>query len=249
MPGLLRKFDLLYLSNQDADAASDELHGLSNVAYLPNIPFTREGEPSLLPALPPADAAAPPVVLFIGNFWHPPNEHGIAHFIRHVWPTVHAAEPRAILRIVGSGFNETLRERWSGIPGVEPIGRVADLRATYEACAFSVVPLLSGAGTNIKVLESLRYNRTCAVTRFAHRGYRDVLKENEALLVADSDGEMAAGCIRLLREPALREGLAARGRELVAENYSYERFRDIVAQTIRPLVTRPAAAAVPSLTP
>ena len=46
---------------------------------------------------------------------------------------------------------------------------------------------------------------------------------------------MADACLRLLRDPALRERLAARGRELVAANYSFERFRDIVVDSINAL--------------
>ena len=238
VPKHLRAFDLLYIPNKEAETAGDELKGLTNVVHLPNIPFTDEGESSQPTVSPSPGQDAPPVVLFVGNFWVLPNQLGIEHFLRHVWPSVHAAEPRAVFRIVGSGLDDEMKKRWGAIPGVEPIGRVPSVRESYEQCLFSVVPLLSGAGTNIKIIESLRFNRACVVTRFAHRGYSEILKNDDALLVAEGDDALADACLRLLREPALRERLAARGRELVTANYSFERFRDIVVDSINDLLHR-----------
>ena len=243
VPKHLRAFDLLYIPNKEAETAGDELKGLANVVYLPNIPFTKEGEPSQPEVNPVPGNNAPPVVLFVGNFWVLPNQLGVEHFVRHVWPKVHAAEPRAVFRIVGSGLNDEMKRRWGAVPGVEPVGRVPDVRASYDACMFSVVPLLSGAGTNIKIIESLRFNRTCVLTRFASRGYNEILKHDESLLVANDDDAMADACVRLLRDPALRERLAAHGRELVAANYSFERFRDIVVDSINEL-THPEPVSV-----
>ena len=239
VPQHLRAFSLLYIPNKEAETAGHELEGLDNIVYLPNIPFTTEEEPSRAQvAMPGPGADAAPVVLFVGNFWVLPNQMGIEHFLRNVWPQVRAAEPRAVFRIVGAGLSDEMRERWGAIAGVEAIGRVPDVRASYEQCAFTVVPLLSGAGTNIKVLESLRFQRACVVTRYAYRGYSEVLKADDALLVADDDDALAQACIRLLRDPALRGQLAARGCELVAENYSFERFCDIVVDSLRELVRR-----------
>lgn len=232
----LSAFDLLFISNQDEETASEELKGLSNIVHLPNIPYLEQNDSSSLLTMTQAEERKSPAILFVGNFWHLPNLHGLEYFMREVWPKVCCAEPNALLRVVGSGFSEDLRKKWSHVPNLELVGSVPDLRASYENCCFSIVPLLSGAGTNIKVLESLRHLRTSVVTRFAHRGYSEVLEDDEAMLVADNSEEMADACIRLIRDPALRKRLAERGQELVLKHYTYAQFRDTVVKSINTLM-------------
>ena len=240
VPEHLGKFDLVWVTNEEESNASEELRVVSNKAYLPNIPVQVADEPvdvdAPLPPLPPGDAA--PVVLFVGNFWVLPNKLGVDHFVHELWPKIHAAEPRAVFRIVGAGLGDDLKAKWSQVAGVDAVGFVPDLRASYAECRFAVVPLLSGAGTNIKVMEALRFGRTCVLTQFSHRGYGATLPDREALLVAGDDGAFASACVELLRDPALADRLAWQGRRAVAQHYSFEQFSRTVAESIRALPTR-----------
>ena len=63
--------------------------------------------------------------------------------------------------------------------------------------------------------------------------------------MADGDQALADACSRRLREPATRARLGARGRELVAQHYSFERFRETVVQAVQGL-TPPTVAASPA---
>ena len=240
VPEHLRKFDLVWVTNEEEGNAGEELRAVPNKAYLPNIPVQVADEPvnvdAPLPALPPADAA--PVVLFVGNFWVLPNKMGVDHFVHQVWPKIHAAEPRAVFRIVGAGLGDDLKAKWSQVAGVDPVGFVPDLRAGYAECRFAIVPLLSGAGTNIKVMEALRFGRTCVLTQYSYRGYGTTLLDREALLVAENDEAFANACVELLRDPALADRLARQGRSAVARHYSFERFSRTVAESIGALLAR-----------
>lgn len=240
VPAQLKKFDLVWVTNEEEGNAGEELRAVANKAYLPNIPVQVADEP-VDPAapLPPRPAAAAPLVLFVGNFWVLPNKLGVDHFVHQVWPKIRAAEPRAVFRIVGAGLGDDLKVKWSQVPGVDPVGFVPDLRASYAECRFAVVPLLSGAGTNIKVMEALRFGRTCVLTKFSHRGYGATLPDRDSLLVADGDDAFAAACVELLRDPALADRLARQGRAAVAQHYSFEQFSRTVAESIRALLPAP----------
>jgi glycosyltransferase involved in cell wall biosynthesis len=246
IPAQLRKFDLIWVTNEEEARTSEELRGCAHTAYLPNIPVQVVDEPidPSAPLPPISDLDAPPVVLFVGNFWVLPNQQGVEHFVQSVWPKIRAQEPRAIFRVVGAGLSDELKARWSQVPGVDAVGFVPELRASYASCRFAVVPLLSGAGTNIKVMEALRFGRTCVLTHFAHRGFEAALRDGEHLRVASDDDGFVAACVELLRAPAEADALALAGREAVAEHYSFERFRRTVADSIDALVTRRAAPAV-----
>lgn len=240
VPEQLRQFDLVWVTNEEEVGGGGDLRHAAHTAYLPNIPVQVADEPvdedAPLPPLPSADA--PPVILFVGNFWVLPNKLGVEHFVHEVWPKIQAQEPRAVFRVIGAGLGDELRQRWSAVPGVDAVGFVPDLQASYAECRFAVVPLLSGAGTNIKVMEALRFGRTCVLTKFSHRGYDRTLRHGEELLVAEDDAGFAAACVELLRSPARCDALARQGRRAVARHYSFGRFRRIVADSIGELLAR-----------
>jgi len=97
-----------------------------------------------------------------------------------------------------------------------------------------VAPLREGGGTKIKVLESLKLGRTCVVTPHAQRGYGQVLRDGQSLLVGETDEELAAACVRLIEQPELRDRLAATGQEVVRERYSWNGF----SRSVRDAITR-----------
>ena len=115
VPGELRKFDLVWVTNDDEEGAGEELKDVASKAYLPNIPVQQADNPideaAPLPPFPPV--GTPPTVLFVGNFWVLPNKQGVEHFVQHVWPRIHAARPDAVFRVVGAGLSDELRARWA----------------------------------------------------------------------------------------------------------------------------------------
>ncbi len=198
-------------------------------SVLPNIPFALAGVKPTPPCLPRAESHS---LLMVGSLRHPANVNAVERFLRVVWPQVHAAVPASEFRIVGYGMTAQQQRRWGAVAGVTAVGCVEELTGEYDRCAFTVVPVFEGGGTKIKVLESLHYGRAVVATGHACRGYGDVLKHLDALWIAPDESAFAAGCIRLLREPALRHEMAARGADLVRRHYTYERFEQVVCAAI-----------------
>jgi glycosyltransferase involved in cell wall biosynthesis len=237
LPSRLRLFNRVWITHNE----TGELDYIDRKVLLPNIPLVPESAKAAAASTP---FAGPPVLLFVGSFWHMPNEPAVDYFVEQVWPAVHAACSEAVFRIIGSNMSPEMKARWSAAPGVDAVGFVPDLTAAYAECAFTVVPILSCTGTNIKVLESLAFRRTCVVSRLAHQGFASVLKDSEALLVADDAAAFSAACIRLLRDQAVRARLAARGNELVGQNYSFASFKQTVRSTVESCVNeKPKCAA------
>ncbi len=103
-------------------------------------------------------------VLFVGSLWYRPNAEGIDWLLKHVWPSVIRKVPSATLSLFGAASSKR-RESWQAHPGVFAPGFVDDLDQAYANAALVVVPVLSGGGSNIKVLEALAHRRPCLVTR------------------------------------------------------------------------------------
>ena len=207
-----------------------QIPGLEHAVWL-GMPYTQpEGG---LPPLAPSDSASR-VVIMLGSYYHRPNAEGLDWFVRRVWPLVKAAVSDAEFRIIGPGLSFRRAEAYGLMPGVRVLGTVPSVVPHYRECAFSIAPIWTGAGINIKVLESYAHGRTCVLTPFAYRGYEDCLEEKTAVLVAKIPEKYAQACIDLIRNPALRDRLAAAGHSQVMEDFSTERFDGVVGETIRP---------------
>jgi polysaccharide biosynthesis protein PslH len=204
--------------------AEDTQHAVTrNAAVLPNIPY------NLPNGLAPLNGSSScnPVILTVGVLFYVPNRDGIDRFIREGWPKVRAACPTAEYWLVGKNDPASAR-RWGAVPGVKVLGYVEDLAAIYQASWFSLCPLWNGGGTNIKVLESLAFGRTCVATGIGHRGHGDLLKSGDSLLVAATAAELAESCIQLINDREKRLALAQRGHDVVREEFSYKKFASVV---------------------
>lgn len=225
----LGDFDRLWVcSDDDARELS-----LPNTHVLPNVPYQDPGQEPIHPCPPRPESRE---ILCVGSLGFIRNLEGIDHFINNCWMRVRAQVPDATLRLVGQPPRSEIRDRWQATEGVEVAGFVDDLREAYDRCALTLAPTRWGAGTKIKVIESLAYGRTCLVTPHALHGYGDHLRHGESVWCGPTDDEMVAGCIRLLTDPELRNRMAARGCAIAVAKYSADAFRAIVASTCLPLL-------------
>jgi glycosyltransferase involved in cell wall biosynthesis len=223
---LWSRASMVWLSDaQDAELAPHRRH-----AVIPNIPFTLPDRAMLKPS---ADGAR--VVLWVGSFNHRVNLDGVDMFIDKVWPEVQRRDGSLVFRIIGSHLPETKRRQWMNVPRVEVVGFAQSLEPHYDECALSVVPLFDGAGTKIKVLESLGYLRTCVVTAHAIKGYETLLRNDESLLVADTLQGLVEPIVKLANSPQLRHRLERHGREVIESECGRESMYRRVAQAIESL--------------
>jgi polysaccharide biosynthesis protein PslH len=207
---------------------NDKRHAVArNAAILPNIPYNLPAATSSLYD----PKSENPVLITVAFYHYEPNREGVDRFIREGWPKVRAALPTAEYWVAGKN-DPALAARWQAVPGVKVLGFVDDLATLYSTSWFTICPLWSGAGTNIKVLESLAFGRTCVATVTGHRGYENCLPAGESLLVAANPEELAENCIRLCNDHARRRALAQRGREVVQREFSYEKFASVVHQEV-----------------
>ena len=168
------------------------------------VPAGAEGEPDTL--------------LFTGTLSHPPNAEGIRWFVDEVWPRVRAQRPVARLMVVGRDPTRSV-QRLDSAPGVEVVGPVPEMAPYFARATAVVAPLRSGGGTRLKILEALASGRAVVSTDVGCEGLD--LEDGAQLLVADGAEAFAAATLRLLDDAALRERLAASGREQAKRRYDW----------------------------
>lgn len=163
-------------------------------------------------------------ILFVGNFRHPPNVQAAEYLCGEIVPrlkrTVTDEHP---VYIVGNGLSSQMTRLNRNPRGVRMVGWVPSLHPYLQQSRVSVVPLLYGAGTKRKVIQSLMAGTPTVSTSIGIEGMD--LSDGDHVLVADDPDAFVSAIVRLLEDEPLWEHLAARGRERVAAGHSRESVR------------------------
>jgi len=98
--------------------------------------------------------------------------------------------------------------------GVVFTGYVDDVRPVVARSWVGIVPLLTGGGTRLKILESLALGTPVVSTSKGAEGLD--LVPGRDILIADEPADFADAVLRVLRDASLRETLSGNGRRAVA---------------------------------
>jgi glycosyltransferase involved in cell wall biosynthesis len=224
---LLGKSTRLWFSNPD------DLSMAANIPadVIPNIPYEMPPRKDLIHSPPNSKT-----ILWVGSFNHRVNLEGVELFLQQAWENIRRVNPGVNFRIVGSHLPDAIRQKWEAIPGLEVIGFAESLRPHYADAAISIVPLMDGAGTKIKVLESLAYLRTCVVTHHSISGFEHLLRDRDSIRAVAGLDEFADTISELLNNPQLRHTMEDQGREVVEKHFTRKAVRNGVRQSLHYLL-------------
>lgn len=173
-------------------------------------------------------------IVFIGPTYLFPNRDAVDHLVTAIWPRVRHVLPHATLHLIGGG-PPSLLSRYSSIPGVTALGRVPDVRPHVGAACCSVVPIRVGGGTRIKIVESWSMGRTVVSTSLGCEGL--ACTDDLHLLVRDNPAHFADAIIQLVQDDPRRLRLAAEGKRLVDERYSWNSIGSAMTQEYLRLIS------------
>lgn len=158
-------------------------------------------------------------ILFIGTMGYLPNRDAMRYFCREILPIIRARRPGCRLTIVGSGGFEHLSDLAK--PGVVKItGRVADPLPFYARARLAIVPLRSGGGSRLKILEAMALGRPVVSTSLGSEGLE--LEDGKELLTADEPLAFAEHVLRLLEDNHYWHSLASAARSKVEHRYHWD---------------------------
>jgi sugar transferase (PEP-CTERM/EpsH1 system associated) len=157
-------------------------------------------------------------IVFTGLMNYPPNIDAVIWFCNAVLPIIHRTHPEVQFTIVGDKPTRpvlALRSR----RGVTVTGRVPDVRPYLADCLGLIVPVRSGAGTRLKILEAMAMRRPVVSTPVGAEGLDVVHGRN--ILLGETPEALAAQVVSLIEDPALSERVGSAGRELVQTTYDW----------------------------
>ncbi len=148
------------------------------------------------------------------------NREGVDWFLNHCWPALRMAQPGLTLHIAGRNAPPA----WLGrrLEGVEFAGEIEDAKAFLSRHRVIILPLLSGSGIRIKLLEALAMAKPVVATSQAAEGI--AIEPGRHVLIADTPEAFSEAVLRFIRNPDLAQSCGKEGQKLVSEQYDQEKL-------------------------
>ncbi len=221
---VLRRFDsCTVVSAQERQLVSRAVPGYQSIEIIPNC--VNLADYATIPKQP-----TPYSLIFNGPFRYFANYEAMVWFLQEVFPQVQAQTPDVTITITGDHANQPL----PAVPNVQLTGLVPDVRPLIASAWCSIVPIHSGGGTRLKILEAMALGTPVITTSKGVEGID--AQDGVHLLIADTPQAFAAAILRLFQEAGLRERLTARAYELARTKYDWSatlpKFLQLIERTV-----------------
>lgn len=161
----------------------------------------------------------PNYILFCGSLWSVPNAEGMHWFCKNIWALVLNKFPELKLLVVGPGEIDLKYSEIKSTENLELIGFVDKLEPWYNKSAISIVPLLTGSGTRLKVLEAMGLGVPVISTSIGAEGIK--YTDGVNIEIANEAEEFANKIIFLLNDKSERIKISKAARELAESTYDW----------------------------
>lgn len=151
---------------------------------------------------------------FIGALDWAPNQEGLSWFISNVLPALKGEGIK--LHVAGRNAPDSFVKKLQD-PDIIYHGEVESAGEYLCQHSIMIVPLLSGSGIRIKILEGMALGR-CIIS--TSRGAEGIPAEDgRHILIADTPELFAAKILQAVNDPSLAKDIAGAGRKLVEEKF------------------------------
>jgi polysaccharide biosynthesis protein PslH len=209
----LREFDGI-ITVSDLERTWVERHApRATVQLVPNGVDTAYFSPA-----PPVASNRNPYIVFTGAMDYPPNVDAACWFCNEILPVLQRKIPSLGFMIVGRNPAPQILELGKR-NGVQVTGTVADIRSYVAGALALVVPLRSGGGTRLKILEALAMERPVISTCVGAEGLE--ITPGTDILIADDAEQFVTHVESLVKSLEKAKNLGKAGRRLVEEKYDW----------------------------
>ena len=160
--------------------------------------------PNALPPTPLPPAGDEEAIVFSGNMEYHPNVTAVRFFRQEVWPRLRERWPQLVWRLVGKNPGGGAAIHRPAIRESRSPARYDDAVSELARSRVAVVPLLTGSGTRLKILEAWAAGLPVVSTTIGAEGLP--VRDGETVLLADGAEAFAAAVTRLLTCTELRHG-------------------------------------------
>jgi len=156
-----------------------------------------------------------PSLFHIGSMNWFPNEEGIKWLINEVWPKVAQQLPEVQLHLAGRHMPEWMFKLSD--PRIIIDGEVPDVWEYMQQFSIMVVPLFSGSGIRIKIVEAMAAGKAIITTPIGAEGIN--CEKGQHLLISKDANSFTDAIVKLCNDKVLRDNLSKNARMLVDKEH------------------------------
>lgn len=157
-----------------------------------------------------------PVLFHLGSMDWKPNIIGMMWFVNKVMPLLKQKHPQIQVVIAGKNMPQWFFSKADN--NLKVMGRVRDAREFQEDKAILIVPLLTGSGIRVKILEGMAMGKTIISTTIGAKGID--YEKDKTILIADTPAEFAEQISKCIASEELCRETGRRAQLLVREQYA-----------------------------
>ena len=160
----------------------------------------------------------PGCIFHLGALDWMPNQEGVTWFIEKVWPFITQKMPGTKFYIAGRHIPGSFYKYEND--QISVLGEIPNAAEFMSQKGIMVVPLLSGSGMRIKIIEGMALSKAIVSTNIGAEGID--CRHGENILISDKPYEFAQNVLSLLKDPDLKYRISRNARKKAEEKYSKE---------------------------
>lgn len=139
-------------------------------------------------------------LFYFGSMDWIPNQEAVEWFLDNCWKDLLKLNPAT--KFIIAGRNMPLKFKNMNLPNVQVIENVLDNKEFYSKYDIMLVPLLSGSGLRIKIIEGLSFGKAIVSTSIGAEGIP--ITTQKEILIADTAEEFVTAVNSLLRSAEMK---------------------------------------------
>jgi polysaccharide biosynthesis protein PslH len=162
-----------------------------------------------------------PGIFYIGTLDWFPNQEGITWFVKKVWNMLYNKYPDLKLFIAGRNAPEWLKKSFHK-PNIEFLGEIEDAYSFMNQNAIMIVPLFSGSGMRVKIVEGMAMGKAIITTSLGAEGI-DVTHGKD-IFIEDTAKGFVERIKELIGDRQLYDQMGHNARLFVEEHYDNDKI-------------------------
>jgi glycosyltransferase involved in cell wall biosynthesis len=156
-----------------------------------------------------------PTLFHLGAMDWRPNKEGLEWFLNEIWPDIETLSSELRFYIAGKNMQKEFFEYDSENLVVE--GEVFDAVEFINSKAIMIVPLLSGSGMRVKIIEGMAMSKCIIATSMAAEGIN--CKHDRDILIADTADEFYRYILQCITNPTKWREIGENARKTVERDH------------------------------
>jgi glycosyltransferase involved in cell wall biosynthesis len=157
-----------------------------------------------------------PTLFHLGAMDFRPNKEGLEWFLYEIWPDIEKLNSELRFYIAGKNMQREFFEYDSDNVVVE--GEILDAVEFINSKAIMIVPLLSGSGMRVKIIEGMAMRKCIIATTMAAEGI--FCHHGKDILIADTPDEFYRSILQCITNPAKLVEIGEQARKTADKYYN-----------------------------